>query len=219
MKIIKRTREFFTSLTGVTSDLKYLSGPNKGKMKTFINGGIPDQNIFQNFFASIPFFNEPNDKATATKTGLVKLAADLQALLRQAPADNYTIVVIPEQIPTINNLKEGETTVDFVTAHLTADHLTHEKVEAGLAVMYTKLRVGNSERQVIRIRVVPKEPLIINESGELEFDVPEQTLTVLTDVTYNAATDSLVKHYKELQGFYAVNVSAEQTKTISITHL
>lgn len=113
MSVIKEFREFFLRVVAVTTGNKPDQESNypiehivnnKTVGNRFLNGHFPGESVFKKLFESITFKLNSEDTATESTQGLVKKVSDANAISRDSSdGDNMTTVVLPHQIPEIEN--------------------------------------------------------------------------------------------------------------------
>jgi hypothetical protein len=123
MSIIKEFREFFLRNLKVNSGSKSDQEKNyptqyqvgtKVVYNRFLDENYPKGDIFSKLFNSLTFKLNPEDTATQTAQGLVRIATDAELLARTDNDSNtFTNVLQPHHLPTfVNQIASGDTVLD-----------------------------------------------------------------------------------------------------------
>lgn len=89
-------------MAGTKRARAYFTANGTGPYDGFSTQNIPTQQMFEDLFASVPFFEEVGDRATDSKQGLVRLSTLAEVLaLTEVTGSNIRPVVAPHQLPTV----------------------------------------------------------------------------------------------------------------------
>lgn len=118
---VKEFREYFLRHSKVTTGNKPDQEPSlvktylvKGvtKFMTFLRGDVPSEIMFDKLFESITFKLNKEDTANTTIQGLVKKSSDTDAESRtRNPSSDFTLGVVPHQLPEIVLSTDGSDTI------------------------------------------------------------------------------------------------------------
>lgn len=187
MSIIKEFREFFLRSVQTNSGSKpdietgyattYTIITDSGTPQTvynrFLKDHFPSEGVFRKLFESITFKLNPEDTASVSLQGLIKLATDAQIQARAKAENSFSLGITPKNLPR-------------VTGNLVSSSFVDE------SYLYTINR--NNNYDISSFGVVGSN-LVIELNNATTFSVPLSDIDVLGDVvnsiSYNAGTGQL----------------------------